>query len=55
MTMALRQGLGDAVPRDWAGVMFAVVLLLGVFVLARLRRARRRADHVPKVRPDGSG
>jgi hypothetical protein len=41
MTLALRKGLTGG-PRDWAGVMFAV-LLLGVFVLARLKKAGRRA------------
>lgn len=53
MTALLYRTLGSGSPKDWVGVMLAV-LLLGVFVLVRLRRARRRANRSPRVRPGSS-
>jgi hypothetical protein len=53
MTAALYRTLGSGSPKDWVGVMLAL-LMLGVFVLARLRRARRRANRPPRVRPGSS-
>jgi hypothetical protein len=53
VTAALYKTLDGGSPKDLVGVMLAV-LLLGVFVLARLRRARRRANRTPRIRPDRS-
>jgi hypothetical protein len=52
MVIALNEALGRGGPRDWAGVMFAV-LLLGVFVLARLKKASRRTAR--RERGDDAG
>jgi Flp pilus assembly protein TadB len=43
MVIALSKALGGAGPRDWAGVAFAVFLVVMVAV-RRLRGSRRRSD-----------
>jgi hypothetical protein len=51
LVVALNKSLDGGGPSDWAGVGFALLFGL-VFVIARLRRARRRDERIANGRDD---